>query len=196
MQLTVGLAAYSDMNEGTLDNLNFLFKNFSEKEYKDDRSNIIKWLSKYTDINYSTKKKKNLKRRLRKIHGEEIASIQPPSPSKTPNTSIATSRTERLHSLFSKTNQGQYDNQDNLVRLTKNAEAKGEQTILKAVQQRLRKVFPKLYRQYVGPLGSKNCYCDKPTLLHNIAHDILNMTISTEALQQHGGIWAFWSKSD
>ncbi|PHJ40979.1 hypothetical protein AK965_13975 [Vibrio sp. PID17_43] len=91
--------------------------------------------------------------------------------------------------MFSKINQGQYDNQDSLVRLMKNAEAKGEKTILKAVQQRLRKVFPKLYRRYVGPLtlrdplGSKNCYCAKPTSLHNIAHDILSMTIPTEALQ-------------
>ncbi|EGQ7998529.1 hypothetical protein LH709_001086 [Vibrio vulnificus] len=58
MQLTVVLAAYVDMSEGTLDNLNFLLKNFSDKEQKDDRSNIIKWLSKHTDINYSTKKKK------------------------------------------------------------------------------------------------------------------------------------------
>ncbi|CAM3186792.1 hypothetical protein [Vibrio neptunius] len=134
-------------------------------------------------------KQKNLKRHLRKIHGEKIAPIQPTSFPETPSTSRTTSRTERINALFSKINQGQYDNQDSLVRLMKNAEAKGEQTILKAVQQRLRKVFPKLYRRYVGPitlrdpLGSKNCYCAKPTSLHNIAHDILNMTIPTEALQ-------------
>ncbi|OCH02945.1 hypothetical protein [Aliivibrio fischeri] len=58
MQLTVGLAAYSDMNEETLDNLNYLLKSFSGKEQKDDRNNIIKWLIKYTNLNYSTKKKK------------------------------------------------------------------------------------------------------------------------------------------
>ncbi len=50
MQLILGLAAYSDMNEGTLDNLNFLLKNFSEKEYKDDQNNIIKWFKKYTEV--------------------------------------------------------------------------------------------------------------------------------------------------
>ncbi|WP_318522562.1 hypothetical protein [Photobacterium leiognathi] len=66
MQLTVVLTAYVDMSEGTLDNLNFLLKSFSDKEQKDDRNNIIKWLSKYTDINYSTKKKKLYRSQVQK----------------------------------------------------------------------------------------------------------------------------------
>jgi len=132
-------------------------------------------------------KQKNLKRHLRKIHGENKAPIKTTSSS--PNTTATVSRTERITTLFSKINQGQYDTEDSLMRLMKNAETKGENKILKAVQQRLRKVFPKLYRRYVGPitlrdpLGSKSCYCTKPTSLHSIAHDILSMSIPTEALQ-------------
>ncbi|HIF9126983.1 TPA: hypothetical protein ACX6QH_002681 [Photobacterium damselae] len=66
MQLTVALAAFADMNEGNLENLNFLLNNFREKEQKDDRINIIQWLSKYTPVNYSIKKKKLYKTQSRK----------------------------------------------------------------------------------------------------------------------------------
>lgn len=131
-------------------------------------------------------KQKNLKRHLRKIHGVSKASIKITS---IPSTIATVSRSERITALFSKINQGQYDTEGSLMTLMKNAETKGEDKILKAVQQRLRKVFPKLYRRYVGPitlrdsLGSKSCYCAKPTSLHSIAHDILSMSIPTEALQ-------------
>ncbi|MEZ8287477.1 hypothetical protein BCU17_22055 [Vibrio splendidus] len=66
MHLIVALATYADMNEDTLDNLNLLLKSFSEKEQKEDRNNIIKWLSKYTNVNYSTKKKKLYKTQTQK----------------------------------------------------------------------------------------------------------------------------------
>ena len=58
MQLTVALAAYADMNEGGVEHLNFLLKTFSQKEEKDDRKNIIKWIINHTNLSYSTKKKR------------------------------------------------------------------------------------------------------------------------------------------
>ncbi|WP_135444955.1 hypothetical protein [Vibrio tasmaniensis] len=58
IHLIVALAAYEDMNEDALDNLHLLLNSYCEKEQKEDRNNIIKWLSKYTNVIYSTKKKK------------------------------------------------------------------------------------------------------------------------------------------
>lgn len=58
MQLTVALVAASDMNEGGVQNLNFLLKSFSGKEEKDTRQDIVRWVTKYTSLNYSIKKKK------------------------------------------------------------------------------------------------------------------------------------------
>lgn len=133
-------------------------------------------------------KEKNLRKHMRKVHNinyeqeGKVASITKKK------TKVPLSKSSN-QGLFSRINQGLYDNKDSLLNLIKNAKRMGEQDILKAAQQRLRKIFPALYRRHVGPLnlrsplGSKNCYCAIPASIDNIAHDIMNFTLPKEALQ-------------
>ncbi|MGF1836854.1 hypothetical protein [Photobacterium sanguinicancri] len=136
-------------------------------------------------------KKKNLRKHLRKIHSqsnETTVSAKPESRPKAEMTALER-RTLRRQETFARINQGDYDNEKSLMNFIRNAKNCGEQKILKAAQQRLRKKFPSMYRRYVGPLtlrdplGSKKCYCAIPASLDSIAHDIMNLTVPTEALQ-------------
>ncbi|WP_318472514.1 hypothetical protein [Photobacterium leiognathi] len=133
-------------------------------------------------------KNKNLKRHLRKIHDSSIDDNKRPIENTTSSIRDSIPKDHRK-SLSAKINQGVYDDRDSLLRLMKNAERYNEVEILKAVQQRLKKNYPALYRRHVGPLslrnplGSKNCYCAIPSSIHNIAHDIMNQTIPKDALK-------------
>ena len=84
-------------------------------------------------------------------------------------------------------NQGRYDTETKLLRLLVNAQGEGNETILKAIKQRLKVVAPKIYRQEVGPLklrdplGSKTCYCAVEASIREIANAIIKNQIPTDA---------------
>ncbi len=90
--------------------------------------------------------------------------------------------------IASRIHQGRYDTETELLSLLKNSKAKNNEDVQDAVEQRLKKTFPKLYQRYVGPLFSRNrdatfsCYCNKPKSLEGVCNDILNDRVPIDAL--------------
>jgi len=90
--------------------------------------------------------------------------------------------------IVSKIHQGRYDSEKELLTLFANAKSKGNKDVLDAVEQRLKKVYPKLYQRYVGPLYSRdrnpkfNCYCNHPESLEGICRDIISGNVSIDSL--------------
>lgn len=90
--------------------------------------------------------------------------------------------------IASKIHQGRYDSENELMTLLKNARDRKNKDVLDAVEQRLKKVYPKLYQRYVGPLFDRNhdprfkCYCNNPKSLEHITDDILHGVVPIDAL--------------
>ena len=90
--------------------------------------------------------------------------------------------------LLAKINQGRYDTEIELIRLLHNTNNLGDQDIIKAIQQRLKVISPKIYRKLVGPLilrdpmGSKSCYCAIPKSYQEISNDIINSAVPFASL--------------
>ena len=142
------------------------------------------------EICHSQIKRKNLRKHLRKIHNQvEVHLTSNQRINIINKKSVKLGSSGRIQQIFARINQGAYDTERSLVNLMNNAQNNGHQKIVKAAQQRLKKKFPSYYRRYIGPinlrdpLGSKQCYCAIPASLENIAHDIMNLSVPTEALE-------------
>jgi len=81
--------------------------------------------------------------------------------------------------IVSRIHQGRYDSESELLNLRNNAIEKNRTDVLDAVNQRLKKMHPKIYQRLVGPLSSRvrdkkyKCYCNNPKSLHGIYEDIM-----------------------
>ena len=156
----------------------------SKSTAKVDNSEIVK-----CPVCSAKVKKHNLKRHARKVHlspkvKKKVIGNSPRSKrnSTTPRR-IATNRhtsPEHRQAMLAKINQGQYDNERQLLNLLKNASDREEEKIVNAVHQRLKLIAPETYRKLVGPLhirdplGIKKCYCGNPRSLSQIADDIIS----------------------
>ena len=93
-----------------------------------------------------------------------------------------------MSGLSAKIHQGRYDTLDQLLKLRKNAIDRENNEVLDAVNQRLKKVEPKVYQRLVGPLEKRYrdtsflCYCNAPSSLETIFYDIQNNEVYEDAL--------------
>ena len=93
-----------------------------------------------------------------------------------------------MSGLVSRINQGRYDSEKELLNLRENAIANKRLDVQDAVNQRLKKVCPKIYQRLVGPLSKRqrdkkfDCYCNNPKSLDEIYKDIVNGTVPEDAL--------------
>ena len=93
-----------------------------------------------------------------------------------------------MSGLSAKIQQGRFDTLDQLLKLRKNSIDRENIEILDAVNQRLRKVEPKVYQRLVGPLEKRNrdpsflCYCNDSRSLETIFNDIQNDEVNEDAL--------------
>ena len=142
-------------------------------------------------------KRKNLKKHIRKLHQSPnqkkkqsrntYQSKRNISSSSRPRTSGHTTP-EHRQAMLAKINQGQYDNERQLLNLLKNAKDRNEDKIINAVHQRLKLIAPETYRKLVGPLhirdplGIKKCYCGNPRSLSQIADEIISGSIPEYSL--------------
>ncbi len=85
-------------------------------------------------------------------------------------------------------NQGRYDTEKDLLDLRDKALRLNNIEALDAINMRLKKVFPKIYQRYVGPLQIRKrdkrfkCYCNIPKSFYDIYLDIINEMVPTDAL--------------
>lgn len=85
-----------------------------------------------------------------------------------------------MSGIVSRIHQGRYDSELELLRLRENAQKKNRVDVADAVNQRLKKCYPKIYQRLVGPLYDRQrdekfkCYCNNPKSLQEIYHDIIN----------------------
>jgi len=83
---------------------------------------------------------------------------------------------------------GQYDTENQLLNLRKNAIRMKNAKVLDAANMRLKKVFPEIYQRIVGPLTIRErdkrfkCYCNNPKSLYDIHLDIINEKVPPDAL--------------
>ena len=84
--------------------------------------------------------------------------------------------------------QGRYDSEQSLLNLRENAIRLGRTEILDAVNQRLKRCYPKIYQREVGPLQVRRrdpkykCYCNTPQSGRKILHQIVNGTVPRDCL--------------
>ncbi|MEZ9198952.1 hypothetical protein [Shewanella sp. 10N.286.54.B9] len=93
-----------------------------------------------------------------------------------------------MNNIVSKIHQGRYDTEKQLLTLRDNALDRKRKDVLDAVNQRLKKCFPKTYQRLVGPLNARirdkkfKCYCNNPKSLHEIYKDIISNKVHYHAL--------------
>ncbi|WP_330212372.1 hypothetical protein [Pseudomonas sp. Z18(2022)] len=93
-----------------------------------------------------------------------------------------------MSGIVSRINQGRYDSEKSLVNLRVNAIKKNRIDVIDAVNQRLRKHYPKIYERLVGPLHERkrdkkfSCYCNYPKSLFAIYQDIVNNRVHYHSL--------------
>lgn len=84
--------------------------------------------------------------------------------------------------------QGRYDSEEYLINLRENSIRLNRTDILDAVNQRLKRCYPKIYQREVGPLQSRRrdlkfkCYCNNPQSGRQIFHQIINDTVPIDCL--------------
>jgi hypothetical protein len=94
----------------------------------------------------------------------------------------------RYKGRISHIHQGRYDTEKELSTLRDNALRVNNVEILDAVNQRLKKMYPKVYQREVGPLFDRirdpkfQCYCNNPRSLFDVCKDINNHTVPDDAL--------------
>jgi len=90
--------------------------------------------------------------------------------------------------MVARIHQGRFDSETELINLLNNAKKKENIEIRNAVEQRLKKVFPKLYQRLIGPVHQRNrdarfcCYCNYPKSLEEVCEDILSDAVPIDAL--------------
>lgn len=93
-----------------------------------------------------------------------------------------------MSSLEARIHQGRYDTERELLNLRTNALAKDRLDIVDAVNQRLRRVHPKVYQRLVGPLRERKrdlkfkCYCNNPRSLRDVCQDIITNSVHPHCL--------------
>ncbi len=93
-----------------------------------------------------------------------------------------------MSSLEAHIHQGRYDSEKELLNLRTNALAKSRTDIVDAVDQRLRKIHPKIYQRIVGPLRDRRrdpkfkCYCNNPKSLEGVCKEIIFGTVHPHCL--------------
>jgi len=93
-----------------------------------------------------------------------------------------------MSSILARIHQGRYDTEEELLRLRDNAIRLNKTKELDAINMRLKKVSPKIYKRLVGPLFDRvrdnkfKCYCNNPKSLYEIYKDIMNNTVPYDAL--------------
>ena len=93
-----------------------------------------------------------------------------------------------MSALEARIHQGRYDTEKELLNLRDNAISKGRLDVFDAVNQRLKKVHPKIYQRLVGPLRDRSrdpkfkCYCNHPKSLSEICKDILANSVHPHCL--------------
>ena len=93
-----------------------------------------------------------------------------------------------MTSITAKIHQGRYDSEKELINLRKNALRLNNKQVLDAVNQRLKKTYPKIYQRIVGPLHERKrdkkfkCYCNHPKSLHDIYLDIKTNSVPYDSL--------------
>ena len=84
--------------------------------------------------------------------------------------------------------QGRYDNEQSLLNLRENAIRLERTEILDAVNQRLKRCYPKIYQREVGPLLMRRrdpkykCYCNNPQSGRKIFHQIMSGDVPRDCL--------------
>jgi hypothetical protein len=90
--------------------------------------------------------------------------------------------------IISRIHQGRYDTEKELLNLRTNALDKKRTDVLDAVNQRLKKLHPKIYQRIVGPLEIRTrdekykCYCNNPSTLHEVYRDIVSSSVHHHSL--------------
>lgn len=90
--------------------------------------------------------------------------------------------------IVAKIHQGRYDTEQELLNLRKNALERNRLDVIDAVNQRLKKVAPKIYQRLVGPLRNRirdkkyECYCNSPKSLEEVCQDIMADEVPYDAL--------------
>ncbi|MUK67731.1 hypothetical protein [Aliivibrio fischeri] len=86
-------------------------------------------------------------------------------------------------------NQGRYDDKsDKLLVIRKNAIHTANLDVQDAVEQRLKKCYPKIYQRKIGPLFKRerdrkfNCYCNNPKSLDDVCKDMLKKRVPYHTL--------------
>lgn len=84
--------------------------------------------------------------------------------------------------------QGRYDHQDQLLTLLENAVRLRRVDIQDAVDQRLKKIHPKIYMRLIGPLHKRSrdasfqCYCNYPASHQEVCREILSNSVHVHCL--------------
>lgn len=84
--------------------------------------------------------------------------------------------------------QGRYDSEQSLLNLRENSIRLGRTEILDAVNQRLKRCYPKIYQREVGPLQTRRrdpkykCYCNNPQSGRKIFRQIMNGDVPRDCL--------------
>jgi len=90
--------------------------------------------------------------------------------------------------IVARIHQGRHDTEKELLNLRKNAQARNRLDVIDAVNQRLKKVHPKIYQRLVGPLRNRirdkkfACYCNNPKSLEDVYKDVMADTVPYDAL--------------
>lgn len=93
-----------------------------------------------------------------------------------------------MSGIVSRIHQGRYDTEKELLNLRNNALDKQRADVLDAVNQRLKKQYPKTYQRTVGPLEVRTrdkkfkCYCNNPSSLYEVYKDIASDSVHIHAL--------------